>query len=151
MKKLCAVLALLSPLAGVHAATVTVFSTNQTWRYAPGTAEASTPIAAWRSNSFNDVNFVDSPAPFWYDATGDTSTRVGGTHIVGMQNTYLCIFLRKQFVLANTPYTTNLQLNACVDDGFVAWINGTEVLRVNPPPEPFTISSSVATASPEPA
>jgi hypothetical protein len=32
----------------------------------------------------------------------------------------------------------------------VAWINGFEVLRVNPPPEPFTINSSVATAATEP-
>ena len=152
MKKLFTILAFVLPVVAAHSATVTVFSTNQTWRYAPGTAEASTPIAAWRSNAFNDASFVNAAAPFWYDtqAVPDTSTRIGGTHIVGMQNAYFCIFLRKQFVLTNTPYLTNLQLNANVDDGFVAWINGYEVLRVNPPVEPFTTNSSVVTASPEP-
>ena len=128
-----------------RAVTVTLVTANDTWRFAKGLTEASTPIDAWRSNTFNDVAFSNAPAPFWY---GDVL--VGGTQLTDMQNGYLCIFLRKQFVITNIAEITSMELGAAVDDGFVAWINGQEVLRVNAPPEPFTINSAVATAAVEP-
>ena len=128
-----------------------VFSTNENWRLLKGTVEASTPdTSAWRSNAFNDAAFTTVPAPFWYDVTGDTSTRIGGTRFTDMQNGYLSFFLRKPFVITNHTQIGTLHLGASVDDGFVAWINGYEVLRVNPPPEPFTINSSVTAAAGEP-
>jgi hypothetical protein len=122
-----------------------LFSSNATWRLFKGRTEASSPDnTSWRSNSFDDVTFSNSPAPFWYDTTGDTSTRAGGTQLSDMINSYSCIFLRKQFVISNVALVTALQLNANVDDGFVAWINGTEVQRVNMPGvtgDPVTIGT----------
>jgi len=50
-----------------------------------------------------------------------------------MQNNYLCIFLRQTFTVNNPAEISTLQLGAIVDDGFVAWINGTEVQRVGVP------------------
>src|SRR4029077_6172020 len=100
------------------------------WRWRPGITEASTPVGAWRVVGFDDSQFTTAPAPFWYDATGDSSTLVGGTQITGMQNVYTSLFLRVTFVLANTNEIAGLKLGALVDDGFVAWINGTEVQRV---------------------
>ena len=145
MKKIVlALTALCALVASTQAASLNIFSQGATWRFAKGTNEASTPITAWRSNEFNDVNFGDAPAPFWY---GDVLP--GGTQITDMMNSYLCIFLRKPFVLTNSNVSA-LTLGAAVDDGFVAWINGYEVLRVNPPPEPFTMNSSVAVAAAEP-
>src|SRR5207247_6031407 len=102
------------------------------WRLFKGRTEASTPdTTAWRRLNFVDSAFVDAPAPFWYDVTGDSSTLAGGTRFTDMQNAYTCIFLRRTFVLTNITEFSALKFGALVDDGFVAWINGTEVQRVN--------------------
>ena len=106
----------------------TLIPTGAQWRWRPGTNEASAPITAWRSPAFSDAQFVSARAPFWF---GDALT--GGTQISGMQNVYGSIFLRRAFVVSQPSEIAGLRLGALVDDGFVAWINGTEVLRVNVP------------------
>lgn len=105
-----------------------IFSTNSVWRFRKGQSEASSPIAAWRTAGFDDsaAGFANSAAPFWY---GDV--RVGGTPLTDMQNTYTCVFLRRTFTIGNAAQVSALMLRAYVDDGFVAWINGVEVARVN--------------------
>lgn len=116
-----------------------LFESGSGWRWRPGTNEASSPLNSWREPGFNDREFSAASAPFWY---GDPYT--GGTLIQGMQNNYLSIFLRKTFVVTNVAEIASLQLAAVVDDGFVAWINGAEVQRVNmpePPGSPVTIST----------
>ena len=96
------------------------------WRWRPGTNEASAPVTTWRTLGFNDSQFTTAPAPFWF---GDVLP--GGTQILGMEGVYTSLFLRTTFVLTNTAEISFLRLGALVDDGFVAWINGTEVQRVN--------------------
>lgn len=61
-----------------------------------------------------------------------------------MQNVYGCLFLRTTFVVTNLAEIGGLRLTSHVDDGFVAWINGTEVLRVRVPGAPGS-SVSIAT------
>jgi hypothetical protein len=115
-------LALLATLALVWSGQGAVlFDRGADWRWRPGTNEASTPISAWRELGFNDTQFTTAPAPFWY---GDAYP--GGTQISGMQNVYLCIFLRKTFLITNLSEIGGLRLGSLVDDGFVAWINGTK-------------------------
>ncbi len=105
-----------------------LFDRASSWRWRPGTNEASAPIEAWRVAGFDDSQFTAAPAPFWY---GDPLP--GGTQITGMQNVYLSVFLRKTFVVTNLAEIGGLRMGSIVDDGFVAWINGTEVLRVSMP------------------
>ncbi len=105
-----------------------LFGQGASWRWRTGTSEASAPVEAWRAITFADASFTTAPAPFWY---GDVLT--GGTQITGMSGVYSCIFLRKTFVVSDVSQVATLQLGAMVDDGFVAWINGTEVQRVNMP------------------
>jgi len=98
---------------------------GDSWRYYKGN---STP-----SNNWTQVGFGDSiwggPAPsgFGY-GDGDDATI-----FADMQNTYASVFLRRTFVIASTTTVTHLSLAADYDDGFVAYINGAEVLRVNMP------------------
>ncbi len=120
----------------VHALGGELVTTGSVWRWLPGTNEASTPVAAWRGQGFSDSRFTSAPAPFWY---GDVLP--GGTQLSGMQSVYSCIFLRRTFGLTNTSAIGGLRMTARVDDGFVAWINGAEVLRVNMPGEPGTAVS----------
>ncbi|NGO37908.1 hypothetical protein G4L39_00615 [Limisphaera ngatamarikiensis] len=116
------------------------------WRFRAGTNEASSPITAWRQAAFDDVaaGFRNAPAPFWY---GDPQT--GGTQLTDMQGRYSCIFLRHPFVLSEVPPLQTVRLRAFVDDGFVAWINGQEVLRVRVPAGEPTINT-LAQNAPEP-
>ena len=107
---------------------VEVFSTNSVWRFRKGNSEASAPASAWRTLAFNDTNagFANASAPFWY---GDA--RPGGTQLTDMRYNYSCVFLRRTFALGDAAQVNSLRLRAYVDDGFVAWINGVEVARVN--------------------
>lgn len=123
-------------LAEVSHAAVLI-PTETTWRWRPGTNEASVPVDLWRRVDFADTQFSAAPAPFWY---GDTMP--GGTRITGMQNVYRCIFLRKTFLVSTPSEIGGLRLSSVVDDGFVAWINGTEVLRINMREGPGTAVST---------
>jgi hypothetical protein len=128
----CNVVALLLLLASIASGFgATLVPTGATWRWRPGTNEASNPIPAWRQPGFADTQFAPAPAPFWY---GDPLP--GGTQITGMRDIYRCLFLRRTFTITDLAQVAGLRLGALVDDGFVAWINGTEVLRVGLPGPP---------------
>ncbi|MBN1669821.1 MAG: lamin tail domain-containing protein [Kiritimatiellae bacterium] len=97
------------------------------WHCAKGTREASEPPGAWRLPGFDDSGWSAGAAPFGY------GTGPFGTTLDDMQYTYSTVFLRQEFTLSN-PYLVNgLRLRADYDDGFIVWINGEEVERVNVP------------------
>jgi hypothetical protein len=124
-----AIVAILLAFSGVLSAAETfpIFSTNATWRLFKGRAEASTPnITTWRSNTFNDVSFVDAAAPFTYG-----EGYAYGTDMTDMLNSYTCFFLRRTFEVTNKAQIAALEMVAKIDDGFVVWINGAEQRRVN--------------------
>ena len=124
----------------------TLVSTDSTWRFLRGTTEASSPDrTAWRSAAFNDASFADAPAPFWY---GDV--RPGGTPLADMLNAYSCIFLRKTVSVVDAAQIGGLRLNYFVDDGFIVWVNGTEVYRENVTGDP-TFATLAANQATDPA
>lgn len=121
--------AILAVLLFTHSVSaVEIFSTNSVWRFRKGGSEASIPTSAWRLPTFDDAaaGFTDALSPFWY---GDV--RSGGTQLTDMQNNYTCIFLRRSFTIGNAAQVNSMRMQALVDDGFVAWINGVEVTRAN--------------------
>ena len=61
---------------------------------------------------------------------------LGEPLLPGCKETIVAFFFRKTFVITNVAEIGSLQLGAIVDDGFVAWINGTEVQRVSMPGPP---------------
>lgn len=130
---ICRKLAWLPPtaLAGLlllpTASAQVLVPTGSTWRYFKGTQEASSPTNAWRQPGFNDAAWPSGPAPLRY---GDGS---GGTLLSDMQNGYSSVFLRQAFVVTNAAQMQNLRVTADYDDGFVLWLNGTEILRLNAP------------------
>ncbi len=124
----------------------TLVDANETWRFQRGTNEASSPdTTAWRGLGFDDAAFVDAPAPFWY---GDV--RTGGTQLTDMQNVYTCIFLRKTVSVTGASQIGGLRLRYFVDDGFVVWVNGTEVYREGVTGEP-TVATLAANQATDPA
>ncbi|MBN1671729.1 MAG: lamin tail domain-containing protein [Kiritimatiellae bacterium] len=98
------------------------------WRYVGGTQEASSPErTAWRTNGFDHAAWSTGSAPLRY------GMGTGGTVLSDMQNTYSCVFMRKEFSVADVSQITALQLKVMVDDGFIAWINGERVAEDNEP------------------
>ncbi|MBN1674114.1 MAG: fibronectin type III domain-containing protein [Kiritimatiellae bacterium] len=97
------------------------------WRYRKGTAEAATPADRWRTLRFDDSGWATGSAPFGYAGTGWPA----GTELPDMRTNYLCVFLRRTFETAAPSLVKELHLDIDYDDGFLAWINGQEVARVN--------------------
>jgi hypothetical protein len=131
-------------------------STNSTWRYFKGTAEASDPTNAWREMKFDDSAWLVGEAPFHYgpnpicgggdDAItgGVTNCAFGGTILSDMLSNYSCIFMRQTFVVPDTSVVATLSFRLSVDDGMAVWING----KVSRAPVGITGFTYTNTASP---
>src|SRR5207237_3831142 len=46
---------------------------------------------------------------------------------------YGSVFLRKSFFVANPPDFAQLRMDIVIDDGYIVWINGSEIGRYNAP------------------
>lgn len=108
----------------------TFVATNTTWRYRPGTNEVSSPTSLWRTNTYSDASWPTAPTPFFYGNLSASLTN-GGTRLNSMSNSYTCVFLRKQFSVTDAASVTSMTLRVAFDDGFIAWLNGTELVRTN--------------------
>lgn len=119
---------------------------GSTWRWLEGTAEASNPVEAWRGTNFSDAAWTPAPAPFHY---GEGLAE--GTLLNNMRSNYTCVFLRIPVVLTNIAAIQSVRLAAFYDDGFVAWMNGTEIARdrVNGTPLYTSVATSAHEAVPE--
>src|SRR6266516_5882205 len=131
-----------------------IFPTNSTWRYFKGLSKASSPDpTAWRAIDFDDSAWTTGQAEFYFEnQPGGPMSYTGNTLLDNMFGNYTCVFLRKTFVVTNVADLSELQLYSFSDDGFIAWINGTEVARFNMPAGdiPFNGSSLPALTEPVP-
>ena len=154
MKKFLPVLIISLVIVSAHGGPI--FNANSNWRYFKGFSEASTPdTTAWRNIGFDDSSWSVGPAPFYYEndpGSGNPTAYSGNTDLTDMDGGYTCIFMRQTFVLTNVARISQLELTALSDDGFIAWINGTEVARFNMPAGaiPYNGSSSPALSEPVP-
>ncbi len=103
---------------------------NATWRFLKGVAEASSPIDAWRGLAYDDAGWSNAAAPFYYGDPYSTAANPG-TLLSDMQAGYSSIYLRHKFTVPFAAAVSNLFLVHQSDDGFIAWINGAEVIRYN--------------------
>jgi len=133
--------------SGIRLAAVDLVSTGTEWRFFRGVTEASTPNrAAWRGVGFSDTSWETGRATFWY---GDFSE---GTALSDMQNNYSTLFLRKRFTVANPADLATLIVRARCDDGFIAWLNGQEIVRFNVPEGDLTFDRfATSPVNPDPA
>lgn len=126
-----------------------LIQSNSVWRFIKGLAEASNPTNAWRFLSFDASGWSNAPAPFFY---GDPYSNgvPAFTLLSDMQSNYSTIYLRQEFLVADRSAISNLFLAVQIDDGFVAWLNGVEVRRVNAPAGEVAYSGVATTQSTEP-
>jgi len=118
------------------------------WKYAKGTREPSPApgggaSTAWTQPGFNDSAWLSGPTGIGFGDNDDA------TVLSDMRNSYVSVYLRREFTLANTDEVAGLLLSVDYDDGFVAYLNGTEIARSEtmngtgtPPPFNRTASGS---------
>ena len=92
------------------------------WKYFKGTAN---PPAGWNTASFIDAAWLSGAAGFGYD-DGDDATVLND-----MQGGYSTLFVRRVFTLSDAAAVQTLSLAVSYDDGYVAYLNGVEVDRIN--------------------
>jgi hypothetical protein len=138
---------LLATSAPVSSQTAVLVPADGPWRWLEGWSEASSPDpTAWRHVEFNDSAWPVNNAPFWY---GDVQP-APGTHLTGMNGNYTCIFMRRTFTIVDPQTVSELRLAAISDDGYIAWINGQEVVRYNMDPGFIPYNGTTPGFLPEP-
>jgi len=114
-------------------------TTNATWKMFKGRSEASFPDSTlWRQPLFDDSAWTNAPAPIYYTSTSTeppfyNGGPVPGTVISDMLNSFTSVYLRKTFAVTNASLDRAISIQAAVDDGFIAWLNGVELIRTNMP------------------
>ncbi|MFB6318162.1 CotH kinase family protein [Saccharicrinis sp. FJH54] len=113
------------------------FGLNQTYNYLKGSG-ALNLSDNWTANDFDDSSWSAAQAPFRY---GDG---IGGTNLTDMQGNYSTVYLRTAFNASDANNITKILLNVNYDDGFIVWINGSEIVSVNAPDNPAYNSTAIA-------
>jgi hypothetical protein len=96
----------------------TIVAASDEWKYFPGTAD---PGANWFNFNFDDNSWLSGPGGFGYGDNDD------GTVI----DPVLSVFLRKKFLIFDVAELEQIILHVDYDDGFIAYLNGTEIARRN--------------------
>lgn len=94
------------------------------WRFFKGTNAPSAPADAWRRPGFNDAGWGTAIGAFnvgEYDGEDSLLTDMPGH--------YVAAFFRRKFTLADPATVHRLVLRIDYDDGFVAYLNGSEIAR----------------------
>ena len=95
--------------------------TNAEWRYLAGTHPRGT---GWREPDFDARGWPSGQAGFGYKYTTNVLT-----HLDIMRSNYCVVYLRREFTVDRPDRSTELALMVNYDDGFIAYLNGREVVR----------------------
>jgi hypothetical protein len=98
------------------------------WKYRIGDDEPSGGTLDWTTSGFNDASWDSGNDGFGYD-TGPDLIDVIQTDIIEAQGVYSSFYLRKKFTVQDPAELTELAVQIDYDDGFVMYINGTEIRR----------------------
>lgn len=100
---------------------------------------------AWQLTGFNDSAWTPGTLGAGFDTSGNYAAAIGLNLQAAMLNVNGSAYLRVPFSITDPAAFNSLSLGLRYDDGFVAYVNGQEVLRRN---APATLAwNSTATAS----
>ena len=95
----------------------TIIDINHSWKYLVPTSE---PSSSWISFSYSEAGWQTGPSGIGF-GDGDDNTVIPSGKI--------SVFMRKKFTIAQLDELKSLWFHMDYDDGFVAYINGTEICR----------------------
>jgi hypothetical protein len=131
---------------GITTQDTPLIDTGVPWRYFKGTQE---PPAAWKNIGFSDTSWLSGATGIGYGDNDDTTVLADMQQVLPDQTGYMSIFCRRTFTVANPASIRDLILSVQVDDGFYAYLNGTQVAshNINAPafdsPAPSAIEPTV--------
>ncbi len=98
---------------------------GETWRYFKG--DRANP-EGWERPQFDDSDWTEGKSGFGYDTEGEYTFT---TNLADMQGEYTTLSVRRRFELTARDFERfrGFFLSLRSDDGFVAWLNGQEVVR----------------------
>lgn len=101
----------------------TVIKAEEQWRYFLGTMSppATEPASNWRTLAFDDNSWPQGAGGFGYGDNDDATTITP----------VMSVFMRKKFIIVDKTIIESAVLSVDYDDGFVAYLNGTEIARAN--------------------
>lgn len=97
---------------------------GQTWRFQDAGSDLET---AWRKLVYDDSGWTVGPTEAGYGDHDEATVLTSGT----ARNRALTVYARHTFAVADPASSDSLTLRMKVDDGAVAYLNGTEVARFN--------------------
>src|SRR5687768_3013612 len=100
----------------------TLIRVNDSSRYFKGTNAPSAAPAAWQQIAFDDSTWLTG-------AGGFSIAQNENTALADMPGRYLSVFFRKMFTVTDPRSVKWLTLRMDYDDGFIAYLNGTEIAR----------------------
>ncbi|SVD75442.1 uncharacterized protein METZ01_LOCUS428296, partial [marine metagenome] len=115
------------------------------FKYHKGTKEASSPRTAWTKVNFTDSKWLRGEIPFY--SNEDIN---GGTDLGNMNRIYSTVYLRRKFRVTDLHNIGAGTLEIRADDGYVAWLNGTEIANLHKPTGTLRYSSYAAKSNREP-
>ena len=108
-------------------ASVEFIAADSEWKLFRGKTSPTRPdYWAWLEPDYNDYKWEVARSPIFFGEKFES-----GTELEDMRNRYISFFLRRKFDSGNPEYVQSMTFKTLCDDGFVAWINGVEVARVN--------------------
>ena len=103
-----------------------IFDYGSTWKY----RDNNTRPSGWQNTAFNDATWASGAGQLGY-GDGDEATVV--SYGSNASSKYITTYFRKAVNIPNPGLYTSFTMNVNYDDGFVVYINGTEVNRTNMP------------------
>jgi hypothetical protein len=113
---------------------VSLVSSGETWKYFKGRSEPSAGTLDWTKHEFDDSAWLMGEEGIGYES-GEGAAPLLETRLRDMQdngtnrNPYGTVYLRKDFAVDDPNRFQKLSFAVDYDDGFIAYINGTEVAR----------------------
>ena len=98
---------------------------GDSWNYFRGTGEPTGALYDWTQREYDDAEWETGPTGIGFGDHDDA------TILEDMQGNYLSVYLRKTFSIPHLDRVQYMALNLDWDDGYVLYLNGTEINRVN--------------------
>lgn len=121
----------------------TLIKAEEQWHYFLGTLTpaATEPAPDWRTLAFDESGWLAGPGGFGYGDNDDAT----------VIPPVMSVFLRKKFTIVDKTKIESGVLSVDYDDGFIAYLNGTEIARANITGEypPYT-QNAITYIDPEP-
>ena len=96
-----------------------IVKANDVWKYWSGNNPQPADYANWNTLNYNDQNWASGQGGIGY-GDNDDNTTIAATP---------SILMRREFSVSDVDDITHLLFHADYDDGFIAYLNGVEIMR----------------------